>query len=456
MRHQMVHSARDRARRPRASRRVTPAALLALALGRALLGGSALAQDTTGRQGVRIGLTYQTGTRPGVLVLPIAGAWGDSIRAVVQRDLDYGDRVAIIGGEAAAALARAAPGSGGFNYPLYAQLGAAALVQIAAAPGGLHVELHDVGAKQVTHTRDFRISAPAPSREWRLALHGVSDEVEYWITGVRGVAQTRVAYVRQGKVYVVDSDGFDERPLSAYGTAFSPAWHPAGRYLAYSAIGERGSQIVVQDLTTGRARPLPQTAGGLNTTPTFSPDGFTLVYAHGEDEGTDLFAVSPYDNTPARRVTVGRGSDNVSPSFSPDGRRIAFTSGRSGHPEVYIMDADGTNVEQLTPFAIGDQYYRSSPDWSPDGRAVAFQSLIDDRFQLMTIGLRDRSVRQLTSEGANEDPSWAADGRHLVFTSNRSGSRELWVLDAESGRARQLTHGGGRLAAWSARLDRTP
>ena len=120
------------------------------------------------------------------------------------------------------------------------------------------------------------------------------------------------------------------------------------------------------------------------------------------------------------------------------------------------MDADGTNAEQLTPFAIGDQYYRASPDWSPDGRAVAFQSLIDNRFQVMTIGLRDRSVRQLTSEGANEDPSWAPDGRHLVFTSNRSGTRELWVLDSESGRARQLTHASGRLAAWSARLDRTP
>jgi TolB protein len=117
---------------------------------------------------------------------------------------------------------------------------------------------------------------------------------------------------------------------------------------------------------------------------------------------------------------------------------------------VYITDVDGTNAELLTPYEFGDQNYRSSPDWSPDGRAVAFQSRIGGRFQVMTIALRDRSVKQQTSDGANEDPSWAPDGRHLVFTSTRTGSRQLFVLDTESGRTRQLTRGAAaRLAAWS-------
>ena len=117
------------------------------------------------------------------------------------------------------------------------------------------------------------------------------------------------------------------------------------------------------------------------------------------------------------------------------------------------MDADGTGAELLTPFAFGDQYYRSNPDWSPDGRSVAFQSQIAGQFQIMTISLRDRSVKQHTSESTNEDPSWAPDGRHLVFTSSRSGVKQLWVLDTESGRVRQLTrNGGARLAAWSPRL----
>ena len=56
------------------------------------------AQDTTQR-GVRIGLTYAPGTKPGVLVLPAVGVWGDTIRRIIQRDLDYGDRVTVVGSD---------------------------------------------------------------------------------------------------------------------------------------------------------------------------------------------------------------------------------------------------------------------------------------------------------------------------------------------------------------------
>ncbi len=148
----------------------------------------------------------------------------------------------------------------------------------------------------------------------------------------------------------------------------------------------------------------------------------------------------------------------MSPSFSPDGRRLVFTSGRSGHPEVYITDADGTNAELLTPFVFGETSYRSNPDWSPTGTTVAFQSQIAVRFQIATISLRDRQIKQLTEEGSNEDPSWAPDGRHLVFTSSRGGTRQLWIADAETGRARQLTRGTGtsRLPAWSRSLVGAP
>ena len=167
-----------------------------------------------------------------------------------------------------------------------------------------------------------------------------------------------------------------------------------------------------------------------------------------------LVAVNPFNGEPAHRVTISRGVQDALPSFSPDGRRIAFTSNRLGHPEVYIVDADGTNVELLTSTGFGDQLYRSNPDWSPDGRRVAFQSQINGVFQVMTINVRDHSVQALTSEGRNEDPSWAPDGRHIVFTSTRSGPKQLWVLDTETYRTRQLTRLGlARQGAWSPRLD---
>jgi TolB protein len=417
----------------------------------ALTAPAAVAQDTT-QAGVRIGLTYQMGVKPGVFVLPVAGAGGDSLRAIVQRDLDYGDRVTIIGPEPDSPLADLPRAAGGrFNYELYGRLGAAALVELTRTASGVRAAVHDVGAKRVAQTRDVTLPANAASHAWRWGVHGLADEIERWITGVQGIAKSRVLFVRDGDIFVIDSDGAGEtRVAGGSQTLLSPAWAPQGDRIAYSQMTPSGTRIVVRDLRTKRERPLVATPGGLNITPTFAPGGEVIVYAHGEEAGTDLVAASTRSDAPGRRITVGRGTDNVSPTFSPDGRRIAFTSGRSGHPEVYIMDADGTNAELLTPFSFGDQYYRSNPDWSPDGRSIAFQSQIAGQFQIMTISLRDRSIKQHTSEGRNEDPSWAPDGRHVVFTSNRTGTRQLFVLDVESGRVRQLTRGGGaRLAAWS-------
>jgi TolB protein len=405
------------------------------------------AQDTLPR-GVRIGISYTT-DRPGVIVLPITGPAGDSIRAVLQRDLDYGDRAGVVGQDAIATTAEAGP----LNYDLLARLGAAAAVQATVTAAGVHITLHDVGAKKVAEVEDFALPGTALSREWRHAVHGVSDALEEWITGVRGIAQTRIAYVRGGELRVVDSDGAIDVRVPAVGRVLSPAWHPSGEQLAFNTFGIR-SEVFLYDQRSGRARAISPTRGGVNQTPVFAPDGRSLVYAHAYEsgEGSDLFVVG-MDGSPARRITVARGTINVSPTFSPDGRRLAFTSSRSGHPEVYVMDADGTNAELLTPYVFGEQSYQSNPDWSPDGRMVTYQSQIAGRFQLKTINLRDRTTRQLTSEGQNEDPSWAPDGRHLVFASSRTGVRELWVIDVETGRARQLTRGAGaRLPAWSRRL----
>jgi TolB protein len=412
---------------------------------------SARAQDTVPR-GVRIGISYTT-DRPGVVVLPVGGVTGDSIRAILQRDLDFGDRAAVVGQDAIATPASGEGATGRLNYDLLARLGAAAAVQATVTGAGVHVALHDVGARKVAEVEDFVLPGAALSREWRHAVHGVADAVEEWITGVRGIAQTRIAYVRGGELHVVDSDGAIDVKVPAPGRVLSPAWHPSGEQLAFNTFGLR-SEVLLYDPRSGRSRAISPTRGGVNQTPVFAPDGRTLVYAHAYEsgEGSDLFVVG-LDGSPARRITVARGTINVSPTFSPDGRRIAFTSSRSGHPEVYVMDADGTNAELLTPYVFGEQSYQSNPDWSPDGRMVAYQSQIAGRFQLKTINLRDRTTRQLTSDAQNEDPSWGPDGRHLVFASTRTGVRELWVIDVETGRARQLTRGAGaRLPAWSRRL----
>jgi TolB protein len=324
-----------------------------------------------------------------------------------------------------------------------------------AMGGGITAEVHEVGASRLLQKKEYRITAEPLSPEWRMALHRVSDEVEEWVTGVRGVAATRIMFNRGGTLWTVDSDGANARELPGIGTAISPEWHPNGRMIAYSQMADDGTHVVVRDLATGQTRRL-SFAIGTNISPAFSPDGKTLVFSYGSD-ATDLWAARLEGGEGPVRITVGRGSENAQPSFSPDGRRIAFTTGRLGRPEIYIMDADGADPQWLTTTGFGDQSYRSDPAWSPDGRSVAFQTQIEGRFQIATINLRDRSVKQHTIEGINEQPSWAPDGRHLVFTSNRGGSRQMWVLDTESGRMRQLTQGApARMGAWSPRMSGTP
>jgi TolB protein len=420
---------------------------------------SAGAQDTTSR-GVRIGLTYNPGVKPGVMVLPATWLTGDSVRAIIQRDLDYSDRVTVImtpSGDSAGM-----PGRGALNYPLFARLGAAALVQLAPTSSGIRATVHDVAKTRVLEQADFRLPLSSTTAEWRLAVHGVTDEIERWITGVRGIASTRVLYVRDKQIRIVDSDGANDRVLAGGGTACSftctsPAWHPNGRVAAYTVMTESGTRLAVRDLDNNSVRWASSTPYSIAITPAFSRDGSLLAYAYGTENGTDIFVAPALAAGQPRRVTVGRGSENINPTFSPDGRKISFVSGRLGHPEVYITDADGTNVELLTQANVGEQAYRTSPDWSPDGRTIAYHAQIGGVFQIFTIGLRERVPRQLTSDASNEDPWWAPDSRHVVFTSTRSGVPQLYVMDVESGRVRQLTHGGGsRLGSWSPHLGSSP
>ncbi len=418
-----------------------------VAIGCALgLARVALAQDTTVAPGVRLGLNYDPGTKPGVIVLPVQDEYGDdSLRTIVQRDLDYSDRMNVIALDAET-LSGLVPAAGQkINFALVGKFGAALLVRMTPTTQGLHVAAYDVARGQLLQSEHFLFDRR--DRDWRFAVHGVSDQIENWVFGKRGIAQTRIAYVNDGMLRIVDSDGSETRSITTGKGALSPAWSPTGESVVFTVLGNNGTQVEELDVRRGGTRRISQIRAGLNITPIYQPDGSGILYAQGTGNGTDLIFAG-FEGEP-RRITAGRGTDNTSPSYSPDGRQIAFISGKSGNPQVYIMDADGSNVQLLTPYTVGTRSYRASPDWSPDGRAVAYEQQ-NGNFQIWMIDVRDRNPKQLTSDGENEDPSWAPDGRHIVFSSTRSGDKQLWILDTESGRTRQLTHSrGARLASWS-------
>ena len=143
------------------------------------------------------------------------------------------------------------------------------------------------------------------------------------------------------------------------------------------------------------------------------------------------------------------------PSWSPDGKRIAFMSDRDGNYEIYVMDADGGNPQNLT----NSPHYDSSPSWSPDGKRIAFAS---DRektpliFDIYVMDADGSDPQKLTENPMDDtDPSWSPDGKRIVFRARRDGhfenkfaiTYEIYVMDVDGRNQQRLTE--NRKNDWS-------
>ena len=105
------------------------------------------------------------------------------------------------------------------------------------------------------------------------------------------------------------------------------------------------------------------------------------------------------------------------PSPSPDGRRIVFQSDRTGRPELYVVNVDGSGLVKLTD-GPGEHV---SPVWSPDGARIAFAHTIDGNSDIFVINADGTGRRRLTDHpGDDSHPHWTADSRRVVFNSPRT------------------------------------
>lgn len=187
-----------------------------------------------------------------------------------------------------------------------------------------------------------------------------------------------------------------------------------------------------------------------------------------------VFAINP-DGTGERQVThPSEGYVDRNPDVSPDGRKIVFEREGPTSDEIYVVNADGSGLTWLSrhsdEIACDDGptvVCSGSPGWSPDGRRIVFKralgAVVDDLVETQALFVMDADgshVRQLTQlksphNGEDTDPQWSPDGRRIVFQrwnvrqAQPEGGTALWILDLRSGKERRIT-------PWELRAGDTP
>ncbi|HWB41324.1 MAG TPA: LpqB family beta-propeller domain-containing protein [Gemmatimonadales bacterium] len=137
------------------------------------------------------------------------------------------------------------------------------------------------------------------------------------------------------------------------------------------------------------------------------------------------------------RPVLADSSGNIQPALSPDRTRIAFSSNRSGSYDLYLMDADGTNLRRLTT----DPGNEGEPVWTPDGLRLIYTGTPKGRpSQLHELRPDGKPPTPLSAEpGAHHSPAVSPDGRTLAFVSTRDGNQEIYVMPLGGGAARRVT-----------------
>ncbi|CAH2033547.1 unnamed protein product [Thlaspi arvense] len=232
----------------------------------------------------------------------------------------------------------------------------------------------------------------------------------------------RIAYVKMPGVYVVRPDGSGRREVYN-GMAFSTAWDPVRPGTVYSSSG-----------------------------PTFATERTEVDIISIDVDAADT-------SSSVRRLTTN-GKNNAFPWPSPDGKRIVFRSGRTGHKNLYLMDAEIGETGGLWRLTEG-AWTDTMCSWSPDGEWIAFAS---DRespgsgsFELFLIHPNGTGLRKLIQSGSGgrtNHPIFSPDSKSIVFTSDYAGISaepisnphhyqpygDIFTVKLDGSNLRRLTH----------------
>jgi hypothetical protein len=226
---------------------------------------------------------------------------------------------------------------------------------------------------------------------------------------------------------------FELRPGDGCGCASTPAWLPDGTIEYLSHVGGSADQNgeLTRIAADGSGRQVLTSDRRFRQSLDVSVDGTKVAYGYviPADPPRWLIAVAAPDGSGAH--DIGEGQD---PAWSPDGSRLAFERGSAGSRQIYVMDADGGGVTQLTQGAESTQ-----PAWSPDGTRIAY--VVNGGISLMRAD--GSEAHSLGLEGSA--PDWSPDGSRLVFV----GASGISIANADGSNVREVVPSGGATPRWS-------
>ena len=239
----------------------------------------------------------------------------------------------------------------------------------------------------------------------------------------KGIGQSKLALkVGSGgssEISVADFDGHNASNVTRDGTIVSaPCWVPGKFALYYGSYKLGNPAIFSHDLSTG-ARKTVAYYGGSSISPAVSPDGRKVAMILSKDGWMDLY-VANADGTNLKRLTK-TPEDESSPCWSPNGDWICFASKIKERRSLCKVSPSGGPVQTIS---VGGLPSPSEPDWSPDGKWIAF-TIQRGEFEICVVPSQGGIATELV---AGEDPSWAPNSRTLVFA-NRAGGGHLSLLD---------------------------